>query len=809
MEYRLVTIISSFLFLAVDSAILLNTFRHKDGSDNQKIFQTFNVFTVLQQAFAILNLIAYPIVWKTPAILQYFFYIGLFCTMSLCSMFWYLYLRALVTDNSKMSNMRMAMLSLPIAILVIACLASPITHWVFYIDADGEYQRGSLVVLQIAVPYFYAVLAIIMGIVTGRKGNKARAEKMVRYFLVFAVPSIFCAIIQMSIVQGGFTAIGISMGLILMYMELYVEDAKENMRLKTVDIMNQRLSEVNQEQEAQLEEIKTLNEELEERQAQLEEASAEQESQLEEISLLNSRLSQQGAIVASAGLGTWNIYLKNDAAPRMHPDEKMRELLGIEGMSLSEEEIYSFWHDRILPDALESVNNSVSKIISGVFDENTYQWNHPAKGVIYVRCGGNAITLPDGTIVLSGYHADVTDIVFKEKKQQEALEKAVLEAKKANEAKSRFLSRMSHDIRTPLNGIIGLIELSDRHPDDVDTFNAGREKARVASQHLLSLVNDVLELSKLDDRNVKLAHEPFNILELAGDVLTIAESSAAEYGVSLHHEECRQEFKYPYVYGSPLHVRQILLNIFSNAAKYNHPGGSIYCRGRFEGKTDTTVTYTVEIEDTGIGMSQEFLEQLFEPFTQEHSDARSTFQGTGLGMAIVKSLVDKMNGTIAVESEEGKGSKFTVTIPFELANEADMPKKADVDEKDITGKKLLLVEDNELNMEIARSILEDFGAIITEAKNGQEAVNIFEQNAPNTFDAILMDVMMPVLDGYGATRKIRELSREDAKNIPIIAMTANAFEEDKQNALKAGMNAHIAKPIEIPKLIETLSSIVK
>lgn len=252
-----------------------------------------------------------------------------------------------------------------------------------------------------------------------------------------------------------------------------------------------------------------------------------------------------------------------------------------------------------------------------------------------------------------------------------------------------------------------------------------------------------------------------------------------------------------------------MLNIISNAAKYNHPGGSIYCRARVGEDQGTTVTYTVEIEDTGIGMSPEFMEHLFEPFTQEHTDARSTFKGTGLGMSIVKKLIDKMHGTITVESTIGKGSKFTVSIPFEIADESAMPKQENAGVRDVAGMKILLVEDNELNMEIAQSILEDFGTVVTKAENGQQAVDIFERNAPGTFDVILMDIMMPVLDGYGATRKIRQLNREDAKSIPIIAMTANAFDEDKQNAFAAGMNGHVAKPIEVAKLIDVLAGITK
>ncbi|MDD6190058.1 MAG: ATP-binding protein [Firmicutes bacterium] len=385
------------------------------------------------------------------------------------------------------------------------------------------------------------------------------------------------------------------------------------------------------------------------------------------------------------------------------------------------------------------------------------------------------------------------------------MEKALHAAETANRAKTDFLSKMSHDIRTPLNGIMGLLEMDERHPDNKELIEENRGKIKVAASHLNSLLNDILQLSKLENGDVELAQEVFDMNVLAEEIITITAIEAEERGIKFNHGDCREKIEAPYVYGSPLHLRKIFLNIFSNAIKYNKPGGSISCSITCESVDDDTVEYSCTVSDTGIGMNSEFLEHIFEPFSQEHSDARSTYQGTGLGMAIVKTLVDRMNGTVEIDSEEGVGTTFVVTIPFKIAEESEIRvDEADDSEVSIENLMILLVEDNELNMEIAQLLLEDAGAVVTKAFDGRQAADIFAGNPAGTFDVILMDVMMPVMNGIEAAKVIRMMDSEDASTIPIIAMTANAFEEDRQATKDAGMNAHLSKPLDSREVLRTI-----
>ena len=399
---------------------------------------------------------------------------------------------------------------------------------------------------------------------------------------------------------------------------------------------------------------------------------------------------------------------------------------------------------------------------------------------------------------------------YRDMEYTKKLQKTVAEAKAANAAKTGFLARMSHDIRTPLNGIIGLLHIDEKYPTDTKRLAEDRKKMLVAAHHLLSLINDVLQMSKLESGEIMLSHEAVNLYTLSSDIRTILEPRAAEAGIALEYEARSDKGGYPCVWGSPLHLRQIFLNIYGNCIKYNHVGGKVTTQFICLGENNGIVRYRWVIADTGIGMSPEFLQHIFEPFAQERTDARSVYKGTGLGMAIVKSLLDKMNGTIQVESTVGKGTVFTIELPFEVNTEPMTQEQAtDTPAVSIQGLHLLLAEDNDLNAEIVQVLLQEEGAKVSLVRDGRQAVDAFTSHPAGTFDAILMDIMMPVMNGLTATEQIRAMDREDAKKIPIIAMTANAYDEDARRCLAAGMNAHLAKPLQMEKVLQTIAKYCK
>ncbi len=367
-------------------------------------------------------------------------------------------------------------------------------------------------------------------------------------------------------------------------------------------------------------------------------------------------------------------------------------------------------------------------------------------------------------------------------------------------SKDDFLSKMSHDLRTPLNGILGIIEIDDNNYDNVELLKANRFKAKVAAEHLLSLLNDVLELSKLDNNKVVLANEIFDMRELLMDVITISKMKADDYNITMVLDYNESDLKNRYVYGSPLHIKRVLINILDNSIKYNKEDGKVIFSARETVKNDM-VNYQFTIKDTGIGMSKRYIEHIFEPFSQERND-KDISKGTGLGMSIVKNLIELMDGSIKIESIEKEGSTFIVSIPFKIAKKVNQTSE-NTKVNDISGKHILLVDDNELNREIAKTLLNERNVIVTEAVDGKQALEIFENSALYEFDLILMDVMMPNMNGVDATKMIRSLTRIDS-DVPIIGLSANAFVEDIKKVKDAGMNDHVSKPFKIDELVRVI-----
>ena len=386
---------------------------------------------------------------------------------------------------------------------------------------------------------------------------------------------------------------------------------------------------------------------------------------------------------------------------------------------------------------------------------------------------------------------------------QSELEKSSQEVMRANQAKSDFLSHMTHDIRTPINGIMGMVEVIKKNCSDQNKVDECLDKIQKASGHLLDLLNDVLDMSKLESGKIQLEQIPFELEKEMKELQTIMETQAEEKGLTVFWDMtgiCHNE-----LIGSPLHMRRILLNLLSNAVKYNKKGGEIHLTVNEIMQNDKTALFEFKVADNGIGMSESFIEdKLFQPFVQGAGEARTKYQGTGLGMSIVQRIVREMTGSIDVESKEGEGTTFTVTLPFAINRSENVPKTIEEQKPDISGMKILVVEDNDLNLEIAQFMLEEDKAVVEVARDGLQAVEAFKNSREGELEAILMDIMMPNMDGIEATKTIRSLDRADAKSIPIIAMTANAFVEDMRKTKEAGMNEHLTKPVDGEKLLQVL-----
>ncbi len=508
-------------------------------------------------------------------------------------------------------------------------------------------------------------------------------------------------------------------------------------------------------------------------------------------------------ILEGARTGIWTIELEEGCKPRMYTDRTMRILLGVPD-EIEPEACYEHWFQNIEPEYVEMVQEAVQEMLTNGRCEVIYPWKHPELGKIYVRCGG----VPDKTFkkpgnCLNGYHQDITETMVAKRKQEQAIMELLEKVRRANSAKSEFLSHMSHDLRTPINGILGMLTIMERSQDDPKQQRECRRKIRVSTEHLLSLVNDVLQFSKLDKGRPAVAEEPFDLHDTLENCITLMSTKAEERKIRLVRREV--SIQHRRLIGDPLHLQQVLIHVIDNAVKYNKPNGSVFVQVKETACRDGVSYYRFVVEDTGIGIEEDFKEHIFEPFTQQNQGARTHYNGTGLGMSIVKELVEQMKGTIEVDSQVGEGSVFRINLPIQIDEEWGAQPAEEEQTADIAGMCVLLVEDNEINCETMEFMLKDAGAKVVTANDGKTAVDAFVASTPGTFDCVLMDLMMPVMSGYEATHMIRGLSRSDAKAVPIIALSANAFEEDIAMTKAAGMNEHLAKPVDIKNMFKVMS----
>ena len=515
--------------------------------------------------------------------------------------------------------------------------------------------------------------------------------------------------------------------------------------------------------------------------------------------------------LAAARIGLFRLELEEDCPPRLFANDTMCGLLGIEPDTLTPEQAFAYWQSRVDPAYLDTAQAGVDAILKTGIGEVNYPWNHPKLGVIYIRCGG----VPDQNFdrpgsAIKGYHQDITDTVITRKKQEEELaqvnvqlQRAVEDANRAMAAKSEFLSRMSHDIRTPINAILGMLDIAEKYHEDYARLDDCTHKIRSAANHLLSLVNDVLDMNRLENGQAKLVEAPADLNELVHDCVIMTQTQAERDGLTMTVDHITVEHNRVRCYA--LQLRQILINLLSNAVKYNRPGGNItlradelYCNGK-------TVTVQYTVRDTGIGMSEEFQHHIFEPFTQENPGARTKYTGSGLGLSIVRELVERMGGTIQLESQLGEGSLFIVTLSFALDTAPAEDTPAEAPAANLQGMRVLVAEDNALNMEITQFMLDELHVAYECAENGAEALCLYKNAPAGHFDAILMDMMMPVMDGTAAAAAIRALPREDAADIPIIALTANVCADVSADAAYADMNDCLFKPVQPSHLQATLA----
>ena len=505
-----------------------------------------------------------------------------------------------------------------------------------------------------------------------------------------------------------------------------------------------------------------------------------------------------------SGIGMWMIVIEEGVKPKMYTDSMMRELLGVDDEILPED-CYAWWYDHVDKNFVSQIDSNMEEILAKGRSEVSYPYNHPDKGTMYIRCGGcKSYDSVHNRIRIKGYHQDVTEIMTIKQKQDKELMDALVVAKRADRSKSEFISHMSHDIRTPINGIIGMVDIASKNPEDAELQKRMCNNVRESAQRLLNFMNDVIEYSEMEGSRMKLTHEPVDIANIIGNILELTDKQINDRNIQVVTDYGNDTYK---LAGSLKHIRQVLYNIIENAIKYNKQNGSISISVHNEKTDEEKAECFVTVADTGIGMSREYVEHIFEPFTQGYEDARTSYKGTGLGMAICKRIMDYMQGTIEVKTNPGEGSEFTVKFPLDIYEE-DTVTDENAENDNFAGYKILIVDDNNMNREITQFMVEELGAKAVTTCDGKEALDTFRKSERGDFDCIIMDLMMPVMDGFEASERIRNLDREDARTIPIIPLSASSSEEDMEKAVESGMNGYLVKPVSIDLLKHTLQNMI-
>lgn len=759
-------------FFLIDVTLFVNSLRQREYTQTTKSFTKLAGFVMIVQGFTAITYACDYQMISLSVTTEYAINLAVLFCATIASYMWFEYLMLTGTGTEKyLAGNGKKILFFPVILLLITGIPSQWTHWLFYIDTNGVYQPGKLYFLQF-IGYIYYLAALVLTVRQIR--NKRVAIKVLGRFLFYLIPTAIGTLINIKVLRGGYTEIGCSYAVFLLYLEQYITEVNENKRLKGIENLNKSLQKANLNLIEQMSIVGGLSN------AYFSAYSVDlQTGKCKAIKVIESFRK----VVKNCH--TTAIVTKAFIAVCVMPEDrkKMRE--------------FTDWHT--LADRLEETDSIVEEFHGTI---SPWEWCR-ASWIVASRDENGRARNVLFTV------EDVTESVKERIRVQQALEASQEAAEAANKAKTDFLFHMSHDIRTPMNAIIGYSNLMEKHFDETEKCQDYLDKIKKSSGFLLSLVNNVLEMARIESGKIVLNETVCRVSDIIDQILSVYSKLMEQKEITFTTDVMIDT---EYYYGDVVKLSEIFLNIVSNAYKYTEKDGKISMVVKeLPGKETDSILLQTVVTDTGIGMSKEFLPKIFEEFSREYTVTENKIEGTGLGMPIVKKLVDFMNGTIEVESELGKGTRFTVTIPHKIAKEAKEKKNTTAlpEPKQFIGKRILLVEDNELNMEIATEVLSEFGFLVEHAGDGLICIDMLSKADSDYYDLILMDVQMPNLDGYGATKRIRGMKDKKKAKIPIIAMTANAFEEDRKNALASGMDGHLAKPIEVKKLIETLAEILE
>lgn len=914
-------LIQNGIFVLMDLLICVKAFSRKLQTRTQSTFFAFAVSTMVLQLSVILGKVCdFKILGNIPSAAQYVIYSTLMVLMPVCSFLWFKYFVITLPDFKEPKRYLQFISIIPILVMTVACICSPWTHWIFYITEDLVYARGNAFYLQTLLPYLYFIVVVPVILIELFRGNGKKIKKSIVTFLNIILPSMIGASLQIFVFSGGYTQIGVSIGLLLMYLNMYVEEIKEIERLQSLSEINERLSAALSVIEGFSQEYHTIfivdrntnhmqlirssgNERIKEiiqlavdgmNYAELTSLYIENFVMEQDKKRLSESLKPETVreyLKVHHGIYTVNYLRKNpDGTVGYHQvaivntDEKNGKdqfILGfrdVDAVIKSEiesrnqiieqqkrdqleletiaEAIHGGFKTGIADEkfSLKFVSKQLAAMLGYTVEEFWQASGGTMSGIVNIDEAEKAIpaarkAIAEGRMYTMNYHmrckdgtwknvedrgrkihtstgedefwsfiSDKDELVEKTKalelaetankaltESKAALEKATETAEAASRAKTTFLFNMSHDIRTPMNAIIGFTTLLDKHQNDSDKRNDYIKKIQDSSSILLSIINNVLEMARIEKGTLELNENVWNLTQFDSTIFSVFNEMMAQKGIEFT-KDIRAE--HPYVYCDAIKIREVFLNILSNALKYTNAGGKVHLSLReFPAEQKGWAIFKAVVSDTGIGMAEEFIPHIFEEFSREKNTTAAKVEGTGLGMPIVKRLLDLMGGTIEVTSKQGEGTTFTVTLKHKIADKSDLVEHQglDIDPNMFKGKRILLAEDNELNSEIAITLLEESGFKVEHARDGAVCVDMVEKASAGYYDLILMDVQMPNMNGYEATEIIRRLTDKEKASVPILAMTANAFQEDKLEAMSRGMNGHLAKPIDVDEMFKQLA----